>query len=1156
MKELQIALLGGFRVTVGEELVTNFPTDATRALLIYLATNPQTLHSRVELGTFLWPDQPESEVLNNLRQTLIRLRRVLPEHDDATDFLEITRQTLRFNPQSDYTLDVARFQALVAETQAHPHRRVAACPHCIRLLKEAAQLYRGDFLAGFSFDSLPFEEWMVLLRERLHRQVMVLLHQLTTYSRHCGDYRRAQEYAQQQLHLEPWNEEAHGQLMHALAISGQRSAALTQYELCRRNLAEELNVEPGLEIRALYRRIRDGVITPEDTPLHNLPIQLTTFVGREAELEQLRVWLADSASHLVTIAGDSGMGKTRLALAAAQEMRGCFADGVWFVPLADIEAPEAAPRNPSEGTLIAAIAASLNISAPSHTLQEDLRQRVLTTLQQQELLLVLDHLKPALLERDAAFLLRMLRQCHKMMLLVTAHHRLNFQTERVLHITGMDIPPSAQSPDAAQYDSVRLFVERARHVARGFVLDDTTLPAILRICRAVAGNPLGIELATVWMAKFSPSQIARAIEQDMAQLTTQAWDVPERHQSLQAVFVGTWRGLSPVERGVLTQLAIFRGSFSREAAEVVIAHPLDGRAGNVDIARVLETLIRRALLQETAGQRYQLTGLLRQFARQQLDALEASQIAQLHERHSDFFLTLLGRCGAMYGTPETGKAHRAVAADWSNIRPAWDWAVRHKNAALLDVALDGLHWYMYGQGLIEDGEATLEVARWRLRSELETPEVPRVMARFYTRLLIAQAHFRNHLAQYDRAREALQTASELWAQQQRKAAPAPMWAEIQLQWGVSLRYQADYAEARQRCHEALELVEEGSGWHIYSLQELSRVAASQTELPAARALAMQALQRCEERTLPLTESVVLNWLGDLAIQERAYTEAVDHLDRSLRLCLQVGNRFYEQRIRYNLARLWRLQGNYSDALRSFERVLKFFQNKGARRDEGLAWMGLGHVTLQLGDFERAHHALGRALHISEELATRDMKGEVLGLLTNLACQWGRPQAASGYSMRAVHVAQEVGNRALHCQLLIFLGHTWYLLHQPHRAGEVYYQAQDLHQEIGYARPNLDILTGLAAVALAEDDTAAMEQHVHALLEIHAQDPTLTGVENPGRSFLTAIRVLRALHDPRATECLDMARAWLMQRSANINDPAARQTFMENVPAHRELLRLH
>jgi serine/threonine protein kinase/predicted ATPase/DNA-binding SARP family transcriptional activator len=262
MSRLEISLPGPFRVALDGEPVTQFEADTARALLAYLA-----LHSRMRapcrretLAGLLWPEQPETEARHNLRQALSRLRTAIGDRDTHVDlpFLLISRKTIQLNPESDTWLDVATFEGLVAACQEHAHRDLEACPQCVERLREAADLYRGDLLAGFTLSSAPFEAWLVVEREQRHRQVLDALHHLTVHHTEAGEYEQAERYARRQLELEPWRETAHRQLMRALASRGQRAAALRQYEQCQRVLEEELGVPPERETVKLYRAILEN----------------------------------------------------------------------------------------------------------------------------------------------------------------------------------------------------------------------------------------------------------------------------------------------------------------------------------------------------------------------------------------------------------------------------------------------------------------------------------------------------------------------------------------------------------------------------------------------------------------------------------------------------------------------------------------------------------------------------------------------------------------------------------------------------------------------------------------------------------------------------------------------------------------------------------
>jgi DNA-binding SARP family transcriptional activator/energy-coupling factor transporter ATP-binding protein EcfA2 len=338
MAHLSLSLLGPFQVTLAGEPVTSFESNKVRALLAYLALEAERSHRREVLAALFWPDWPDRAARSNLRNSLAKLRKAVGDHHARPPFLLITRDTIQFNTASDYWLDVTAFRALVEADQ--PKQSAA------RQLEEAVALYRGSFLEGFSLkDSVVFDDWSLLMRERLQRQALMALYRLAGHYEKRGEYERACDYARRQVELEPWQEEAHQQLMRLLALSDRRSAALAQYEICRRRLDEELGVEPAKETTRLYELIRDGKLLRAPSPARppdlavkppaildkKDPVQVErpVFVAREPELAQLSRHL-DAAlagrGQVVLVTGEAGSGKTTLLHEFARRAQGASTD--------------------------------------------------------------------------------------------------------------------------------------------------------------------------------------------------------------------------------------------------------------------------------------------------------------------------------------------------------------------------------------------------------------------------------------------------------------------------------------------------------------------------------------------------------------------------------------------------------------------------------------------------------------------------------------------------------------------------------------------------------------------------------------------------------------------------------------------------------------
>lgn len=322
--ELRLKFFGNMEVRQDRMSVNGFRSSKAQALLCYLAVTKQP-HNRSFLAGLLWGDLPEASARDNLSKTLTNLRRLMGAH------LEISRQTIAFNRDAPYQLDVETFTSLLSRGSEKLS---------VEQLSEAVELYRGEFLEGFYVrDALAFEEWVVTQRARYRELALQGLHLLAAHYVKQGDYPNGIDYATRLLALEPWREEAHRQMMQLLALSGQRGAALAQYESCRQLLAEELEVEPGPETKALYQQIRDGKVGPRQAEekvetevgslstaraspppfLAETPPQAETtspFVARDSELNQLTHFLNLALNHqgrVAFIVGGAGRGKTVLA---------------------------------------------------------------------------------------------------------------------------------------------------------------------------------------------------------------------------------------------------------------------------------------------------------------------------------------------------------------------------------------------------------------------------------------------------------------------------------------------------------------------------------------------------------------------------------------------------------------------------------------------------------------------------------------------------------------------------------------------------------------------------------------------------------------------------------------------------------------------------
>ncbi len=672
MAHLSLRVLGSLQVLTDDTPVTMFESDKVRALLVYLAVEADRPHRRESLVGLLWPDRPEKVARHNLRQALFNLRLAIGNHTASPPYLLISRDAIQFNRASDFSLDLAQFNAILHACDKDRSRGIEDSSIRAARMEEMVALYRGEFLQHFFLeDSAEFEEWALVQRESLHQHVLDAHSYLANYYELHGDFPAARRQASRQLELDPWREEARCQMMRALALDGQRNAALAQYEICRRVLAEELGVEPSAKTRELFEQIRTGTLKTKDespssiptAPVHNLPVSLTSFLGREQELIDLRRLIGNPECRCLSLVGPGGIGKTRLALQTAEQHRADFAHGVAFTPLAPVG---------SFGAAIPAIAGAIHLHFYG---PDDPKVQLLNYLCEKQMLFILDTVEHFLIEGSpqaniVELMLEILQRAPGIKLLVTSREVLDQQEEWVFEVRGLAFPDTEQADRLDEYAAVALFIQRARRASPGSALNEADLAGIAHICRLVEGMPLAIELAATWLRMLSPAEISKEIEGSLDVLSASLRDLPERHRSMRVVFDHSWQRLSAKEQQVLSQLSVFQGGFSRQAAEQVAGASLP----------VLSTLVNRSLLRRSAAGRYELHVLVRQYSATHL-AADPQAHAATQKRHYDYFLALAEAAEQELKGHDQLEWLGRLQQEQDNLRVALEWALERDATA-------------------------------------------------------------------------------------------------------------------------------------------------------------------------------------------------------------------------------------------------------------------------------------------------------------------------------------------------------------------------------------------------------------------------------------------------------------------------------------------
>lgn len=696
MTELRIYLLGPPRIELAQRRIA-ITRRKSLAILAYLAVTGE-LQPRDILATLFWSDYGQSRARGALRRELSKLNHLL-----GANCFEIEGESVGLRQGDNVWLDVSAFQAGM-DAGDDPD-----------LLEQVVALYREDFLAGFSLsDSPDFDAWQRFHADSYRQMLTTALDTLCRQYDERGDLAAAIATARRRVVLDPLFEPAHRMLMGLYARIGNQAAALLQYDECVRLLKAEIGAQPDPETVRLAAAIRAGrtsfnadesaaltgnrlggpllaTAEEEPPPLYNLPSQLTPLVGRTDEIEQLVRLLSAPECRLLTITGAGGMGKTRLAVAVAEQARQVFPAGLGFVALTGVDSPE---------FLVPALLAALDVPTSSGAT----KARLFNFLRDKCLLLVLDNFEHLL---DAAdLLLELLQTAPDLKLVVTSRERINLLGEWVFPLGGLPYPGLESRENHAAYAAVDLFAQRARQTRPDFSLE-AEWAGVATICRLVEGMPLGVELAAAWVHIMSCAEIAAEVTWNLDFLSATSRDLPPQHRSLRAVFERSWQLLTHDERGVLAQLAVFRGGFTRGAAQVVTgATPA-----------LLARLVDRSLVRRQPSARFDLHELLRQFAAEKLAAMEAHGIEETHGRHCAFYGHHLAQISWQFDPVphkrrlhEELESHQQVAVELDNVRAAWQWAIAYRDANTIRRMMKSLFFYHERAGTVEEGTKAFDQA--------------------------------------------------------------------------------------------------------------------------------------------------------------------------------------------------------------------------------------------------------------------------------------------------------------------------------------------------------------------------------------------------------------------------------------------------------------
>ncbi|WP_101379767.1 BTAD domain-containing putative transcriptional regulator [Kitasatospora sp. GP30] len=993
---MQIKMLGPLEIRTGDGGLSDVPGARLRGLLVALALRAGQVVTKASLVDWIWGEQPPADATNALQRLVSRLRKVLP---DGVIEGQPDGYRLAVEPEA---VDAVRFERLVIAGQA----RAEDVSGRVRLLREALELWRGAAMQDVGLqESEAFDAAVVRLEglrltareERFDAEVALghgaaLVTELTDL-----------------VAAYPVRERLVTALMRALVAVGRDSEALQVYQRAREVLADELGADPSPELAALHVALLRGELERprEESPRTNLRAELTTFVGKDADLAAVRELIA--GHRLTTLVGPGGSGKTRLATETARALLGAgdLPDGAWLVELAAIGADGdvAQPALAGLGLRDALLGGASNA---------ELTDRLIAAVREREALLILDNCEHVI-ESAAVFAHRVLGECRRLRILATSREPLGITGEALWPVEPLALPDAYA--DAAAMESspaVRLLRDRAGAVRKDLAVDAhapadaRTLATMVRVCRALDGMPLAIELAAARLRTMSIEQLANRLDDRFRLLTSGSRTALPRHKTLRAVVDWSWELLTDAERAVLRRLSVFAGGASLEAAERVCAG--DGVEPD-EVLELLTSLAEKSLLltADHAAPRYRMLGTIKEYAGHRL--AEAAEAEPARRAHLAYVTELAETAEPHLRRAEQLEWLAVLEAEHDNIGSAMRGALAAGEAQAAMRLAAGAGWYWWLGGHRAEGMELLTAAA-------ETPgEVT------------------------DQARATVYGLIAMFASSGR----------------------GDQHQVAEWIHQAYLFSRRGEGHHpaLRLIVPLERM----LEAPESVLSAFEELLDDED---PWVRALARLQLGKMrVVLGQQGREADVYLETALAEFLALGERFGISFARSELAERITVRGELAEACEQYEQAVAVVSEVGATEDVLRMRSRQAQLYWLLGDEDASAAALAEAQRYAERVAWPDALAELALARAELA-RWGGDAAEArrqlgvatgllGAEAEGVHI------RAMTHDLLGYLADDLDEV-RAHRAA-----ACEAATEAGHAPMIAQAIVGVADLALCRDE---------------------------------------------------------------------------------------
>ena len=729
-------------------------------------------------------------------------------------------------------------------------------------------------------------------------------------------------------------------------------------------------------------------------PHSNLPAQLTSFIGRERDIVEVKRLLA--RTRLLTLTGAGGCGKTRLAQEVGAGLLSRFSDGVWWVEMAVLSDPELVPQ---------AVATALGLrEQPGRSLLESL----VGYLRAKSVLLLLDNCEH-LLSTCAQLSVTLLGSCATLRILATSRQALNATGEAKWRVPSLSLPPRQPLPSLrrlAKYEAVRLFCERARAAEPAFTLSDRNAPAVVEVCTRLDGIPLALELAAARIPALTAEQIAQRLDDRFRLLTGGRRGGLPRQQTLRATMDWSFGLLTDGERTLLRRLSVFAGGCSLEAAEAICS----GESVKAsDVLDLLTQLVDKSLVIAEINDRktrYHLLETVRQYGADRLS--ESREAAYIRNRHIEWYADL-SECtySALW---ESGWRHHEATldrlrAEHDNLRGALAWSlVGNADAGLRLASVLGPFWTIHGHY----GEARAWLSKMLERTDGSATSAKARAIRYAAHLAWMQGSYREAVALGE---EALRLAKAM----DLRVDIAGSFNVL----GCAHMSMGHYEQAAALLDAGREAYQQFDDTHHVAemLRHRGHVATCQGDYQRASLLLEQALNLHRQEGVKYGIAFTLLNLGVLRRYQGDYSQAADVLEKSLTLFRQLGATMTEGKLHalHALAAVLRLQGNHTRALRLYAESLALSRDAGIKLAIQGCFYGMASVTAALGQCERAARLFAAAEVLRESIGyalPRPDREEYTGSTTAIRSALGDLAFAAASAEGAAMTLEEAVEYAL------------------------------------------------------------------------------------------------------------------------------------------------